>query len=194
MRQRPDDESHLEVQRELEQIRRSFRILKRIGFTLIGIALIAGIGWAAIIAYHHFGNHKRLPPDPVPLAIRQSVNFDIYYPDPAKLPAGYHLDTRSFSSNNLAVVYRVNYGNGQKLVFSDQEKPSDGDIQQFYAKHMPLHINVSTSVGTAAIGIIGTKAVASLPTNSNSWLLVTAPSNFDSNVFARVLRTIQKAH
>src|ERR1035437_9493874 len=86
----------LRTQEELAQIRRTLNIFKRVIYTVAGLILILLIGWAAVFSYHHLIARKSSPPDPVPLTIRHGVNFNVYYPDQTKLPAGYTLDTNSF--------------------------------------------------------------------------------------------------
>jgi len=177
------------TRQELAQIRHTLNLFKRVIYTVISLIIISLLSWGGITAYKHL--HKPAPPpDPVPLSIRDDVNFTVYYPDQRKLPAGYNLDTGSFTSNNLAVVYKVNYRNNT-LVFSIQQKPSTPHIQAFYAKNLPLHNNVNTSIGTAAVGVIGTQTFASLPTNGNAWIIITGPPNTDQAKLAEVLQAIK---
>ncbi len=130
---------------------------------------------------------------PVPRSIRQSVPFSVYYPDQYKLPRGYTLDLNSFRSSSQAVIYTVSYADSKKLVFSLQKKLSDNGMSDFYAHNMPLRINVSTAVGTAAIGSINTQSVVSLPTTGNTWLLITAPSAIDQTQLKQVVESIKKS-
>lgn len=131
--------------------------------------------------------------DPIPESIQRSVSFSLYFPDSNKLPFGYSLDKNSFSSNGQAVLYTVNRGN-TRLIFTIQSRPTNLQIQSFYTNHMPLHNNVNTPVGTAAIGVINNETVASLPTDSNAWILITAPINFNQNLLNQTLQSITKAN
>lgn len=178
---------------ELEQIKRTIKILKRIIYGFISIILIAAIGWFAVYSYRHILVSKPAVQDPVPLSIRQGVGFSIYYPNSNKLPSGYVLDTVSFSSNGVAVLYDVDYGKDKKLHFSVQQKPSNAAIQDFYAKHIPLHTSITTSVGIAAVGAIGSQTVISLPTNGNAWVIITGPMSLDHEQLSQVLNSIQSA-
>ena len=173
-------------------MQRTLNLYRRGLYVVAGIVLIAALSLAAVVSFHHFRQSKP-PPDPVPLAIRQSVGFSVYYPDPAKLPAGYRLDMQSFSNNSLVVVYDVTYSGNQRLVFSVQQKPAATAIQNFTAKRLPLHLTVTTGIGTAAIGVIGTQTVVSLPTSGNAWLLVTGPLNTDQGKLSQVLQALQIA-
>jgi hypothetical protein len=128
--------------------------------------------------------------DPVPTNIRRVTAFNIYYPNQIELPADYRLDTNSFSSNSQAVEYTVSHGISQHLIFTVQAKPSEADIQGFYHNHLPLTIPIKTSVGNAALGILNNETVISLPTNTNSWILMTAPTNIQQTQLKQVIRAM----
>jgi hypothetical protein len=187
----PAESPDTEALAELAQIRRTFRLFKRTVYILAGLILAAALVWAATGAYHHL-HHKATPPSPVPLSIRRGVNFSVYYPDPAKLPAGCSLNTASFSSGNQAVIYDVLCSSNKKIVFSVQQKPTATALQGFYKNHLPLHNDVKTNVGTAAIGAIGPQTVVSLPTNGNAWLIITTALPTNQTNLKQVLQTITK--
>lgn len=128
---------------------------------------------------------------PVPSQLTKDVNFPIYYPDPKKLPAGYTLDRGSFTSPAPGVIlYAVNY-NGGKLIFSIQQKPSASELKSFNTQRIPLHTSLKTKVGEAVIGAIGNQSIVSLPTNSNAWIIVTAPYATDQAKLADVLNVLR---
>ena len=131
--------------------------------------------------------------NPVPASIRESANFNVYYPNPNQLPLGYVLDTTSFESNNQAVLYTVSFGNNQHLIFTVQKKPSTSEIQGFYRVHLPLTISFKTNVGTAQIGVINNESIVSLPTNTNAWILMTAPLNANQAAIKQVLQSMTDA-
>jgi hypothetical protein len=139
---------------------------------------------------------KKVDASPVPAHIQQVVKFPIYYPDPAKLPAGYHLNSQSFQSPQTGVVvYSVVYNNGQKMVFSLQAKPSTAELASFNKRYIPIHSQVLTLVGTATEGAINQQTVVSLPVDqSGTWIIVTAPQNaYGTDELTQVLRAIKKS-
>jgi hypothetical protein len=146
--------------------------------TLLVIVLVVGLG-------HH-------AKDPVPKIIRENSKLAIYYPDQSKLPDGYTLDEKSFSAGNQAILYTVTYGNGQRISFTLQAKPSSQSLQVFYAKQIPLHTTLHTSNGTATIGALGNQIIASLPTDKNTWILLTAPGGINQNALHQVLRSLKQ--
>jgi hypothetical protein len=156
-----------------------------IGICAFLIILIAGVG-----GFLYINKTK----SPVPKNISKSVNFPIYYPDQKKLPSGYTLSKSSFKSPQPgAVLYSVQYDNGKKLVFSVQQKPSDSDLAAFVKNYIPIHRQVLTLVGTATVGAIGPQTVVSLPTDSNTWIIVTGPANaYGTDNLAQVLKALKK--
>lgn len=163
--------------------------LKWIIIGVIGIIVILGGAYTAY--YFIWGKNNNTLPYPISKSAEATLGFDIYYPDQKLLPSGYVLDKNSFSFSDQTIIYTVSYGNNQKLVFSDQTKPSDSEIQTFYAKRMPLNTSLSTSVGKATIGAINSQTVASLPTNTNAWLLITGPSDTNQQNLNQVLKSIR---
>ena len=154
----------------------------------LGIIVLAVIG----VGFLYF-HQRSVTYDPVPLNVRTAVPFNIYVPDPAKLPAGYSLDTQSFSTGNDAVVYKIHGLNGQAIIVTVQQKPSNDAIQAFYKAHMPLSIPISTNVGSAALGALNSETVVSLPTSTNAWLLMTAPSDVNQAQLKQVTQAMMLA-
>jgi hypothetical protein len=164
--------------------------IKAVVLIIIIIGVVGILTFVVIPSFH--GQKKAPSPNPVPVSIQRKVNFPVYYPVQSKLPVGYTLNTSSFSVGNGAAVYAVSYNQGKKIVFAVQQKPSAVDIQGFYTTHMPLHSDVNTPVGTAAIGVINQQTVVSLPTKSNAWLLITAPLNINQKHLKQVVQAIVK--
>jgi hypothetical protein len=135
------------------------------------------------------------PPDPIPAIIRRDLPFSLYYPSQSKMPKGYKLAISSFRllQAQKVLLYTVNGPNNLELIFSVEQAPSAQDIQGFYTSHMPLHITVSTNVGTAAIGAIDDKTVASLPAKGNSWILVSAPKNVSEPDLSQIMNSLTLA-
>src|SRR5262249_43557189 len=96
--------------------------------------------------------------------------------------------------NNQAIGYAVNYGSNQKLIFTIQVKPSDDEISDFYKDSIPLHINVDTSVGKAAIGVANNQTIVSLPTKDQSWVLIAAPTDVNQDQLKQVANSIRKSN
>lgn len=176
---------------ELAHLRRTNLLYKRVFLIIFAIIIVVGGSLIAIWAIHAAPNNK--VSDPVPSDISHKIAFNIYFPDQAKLPAGYTLDTSSFSITKHILIYTVSFGNNQQLFFSVQPKPSANAIQSFYKTRMPITISVATDIGTAAIGVLNNETVGSLPTNTNAWVLVTAPLQVNQSQFKQVLRAMTLA-
>jgi hypothetical protein len=161
---------------------------KKIAVIVTVAVLVIGTAVGAILIYMSANS------SPVPKSIAKQVNFPVYYPDQKKLPVGYLLSKTSFKSPQPGVVvYAVNYGNGKHLVFSVQRKPSDDELAAFVKNYIPIHRQILTLSGTATIGSINNQTVASLPTDHNTWIIMTGPmSIYATDDLANVLKAITK--
>lgn len=136
-----------------------------------------------------------LLPDPIKSSVSKTLPYNIYYTDQKKLPSGYYLDPSSFQvTSDGAVTYNVNYGNNQTLYFSLEKKISSNQLNTFYTNYIPLHLTKSSPVGTATIGVIHNQTVVSIPTNTNTWIIITAPLNYDQKNLQQVLNSISLAN
>jgi hypothetical protein len=162
---------------------------KKLFLYIVLILVIAGVAAAG------WWYSTQRDTSPVPENIQKSVSFPVYYPDPKKLPVGYTLDASSFKNPvKDGITYNVNYGGG-RLVFSVQPKPNDSELQNFASSYIPLNNQVQTSVGTAKIGAYDNhgalQTLVSLPTSSNSWLIITAPNKINQSDLKQVLKAIR---
>ena len=161
------------------------------------LALLAGVA-STIIALGAAGTWRHTAhryASPVPKSITSSVSFPIYYPDQSKLPAGYTLDASSFKQPvQNGVNYTVDYGNRQELVFSLQPKPPASELQNFVANYIPLHNSFQAPTGQALLGAYntktGTETLVSLPTGSNTWIIITAPYNINQDQLKQVIGSL----
>jgi hypothetical protein len=162
----------------------------------LALLVVAGGITGAWMHWHHTAAQTTANTSPVPKSVAQAVNFPVYYPDPQKLPAGYTLNTNSFTSPvKNGVTYSVSYDNGKKIVFSIQVKPTDSELQTFNSSYIPLRIDYQTPIGQAEIGAYNnhgdTQTLVSLPTKTNSWIIITAPYNIDQGNLKKVLSSLK---
>jgi hypothetical protein len=128
---------------------------------------------------------------PVPESVSKQVAFTIYYPDQRKLPSGYTLDVSTIRAASKVILYSVNGPKGLIVHFSVQQKLTDSQIQTFYQTNLKMHTDISTSVGTARIGIAQNQSVASLPTTGNAWVVLTSPSTINRAELIQIIRSIR---
>lgn len=181
------EESIVRLAHKRKKVRNKRR--RAVLFILLFVLLIGGGagGWLYL--------HRAI--SPIPKKIQKSVSFPVYYPDPKKLPAGYTLDKNSINTpQKNAVLYKVNFDQDKKWVFSLQQKPSDDEIQSFYANYIPLRNKLDIPLGHVEIGAYNNKgtveSVVSLPiSRSNTWIIVTGPANFDQPKLEQVLKSLR---
>ena len=162
------------------------RLILVLILVLVVVGLVAGM-------YNVFGSSTSL----VPQKIQRAVDFSIYYPNTKKMPAGYTLDIQSFRLAQPGVVlFAVTYGGGKDITFSEQQQPSNDDINKFVSSYIPLNTILQLPLGQAKIGAYGTapdiRTVASLPIHNGPWLIITAPPNVSHDDLAQVMRSLTK--
>jgi hypothetical protein len=126
-----------------------------------------------------------------PKEVRQSVAFDLYYPNEKKLPQGFALDRASISTSSQVVLYSVNYGNNQRIAFTIQKKPPEKKLKSFYDQQLSKARELTTDIGTASLATLNEQSFASLPTKGNSWIIVTAPKNINQDHFRQAIETLR---
>lgn len=180
------DMDYSEISRENNRKILSVKLLVISGIVLI----ILGIGGFSILLSRQPANTLPLP---VSSQIANKLSFNIYYPNQKLLPEGYFLDKSSFTVTNQVLIFSVSNSYNQQLIFSDQAKPSNSIIEEFYTRNIPLNTTLSTDIGLATIGAINTRTIVSIPTDTNTWIIVTAPGNISQENLIQVLRSIELA-
>jgi hypothetical protein len=151
----------------------------RIILAVLSLLVIAGGVTFAIV-------HKHLP-SPIPTAIVKGANFTVYYPLAAKLPSGYNLNIASMHRVNGALIYRIDRGGSQVLAVSEVRKPSAAELNNFYTNDLPLSTTHKTAIGTASLGAINKTSVVSLPTNGDTWIVMTESQNVVQTQLKQIL-------
>jgi hypothetical protein len=167
------------------------RSTKRWLLAVAGLLIVAG-AMIACVAMRPTEKPKPEYNGVVPQVIAEKVSFKVYYPDPAKLPAGYALDKGSFQSPvPSGVAYKVNYGQGQSLVFSVQARPADSELQSFNANYIPLKLDFQTKLGQGAIGAYQGETLATLPILNGPWVIVRGPADVNQDQLKQILGSLK---
>ena len=168
--------------------RRGSRSSKKIVLIVVGLCIgMVGLGLVVV-------RQKPSPSQPasvVPASIRESVPFKVYYPEAAKMQAGYTLDQKSFTHSDQAVVYAITYDGGKQVAITVQKKPREADLKTFYRNHIPIRNELQTSLGKAAIAQLNGQSFASLPAK-DSWLLITAPLDINQDNLRTLLQSLRE--
>lgn len=175
-----------------EELMKPSRKIKRWYFVVPGVAIVIIVIVGSVIWFATRQPSGTLP-YPIPKSEAKQLGFDIYYPSQKLLPAGYTLNAGSFDTTNQVLIYSVSYGANQKIIFSDQAKPNSNQILQFVNDNIPLNTSLETNVGLATIGAIKTRAVISMPSNTDTWLIITAPGTINQAILNQVLKSIEIA-
>lgn len=167
----------------IKKYTRSKRFLLLMFFAAVGMGML--LAWTA----------TRGTTTVVPKKIQTAVPFKIYYP--ANLPTGYTLEMTSFQLPEPGVVlFTVTDGRGRKIIFSEQEQPSGGDIDKFVSNYLPLNTIVNVPLGQAKVGAYGSapniRTLVSLPIRSGPWLIVTAPADVSHDELTSILSSLAK--
>lgn len=163
-------------------ISRKVFLIVLFGLVILGLVLV---GW------YNIGGSASI----VPKKIRKSVNFSVYYP--ASMPSGYMLDTNSFRLAEAGVVlFSVTNSNSKDIVFSEQQQPSNTEIDKFISSYLPLNSTVQLPLGMARVGAYGSapniRTVLSLPIYNGPWLIVTAPSEINQADLVKITDSLKK--
>ncbi len=170
---------------------RPSRINSKMIIVAVLVVMIAVLGSWRVFVFEQKPSAAIQNPSVLPASVRSQVNFPIPYPEQKKLPAGYTLNLSSFSATDQVVVYSIAYDQDKRIAITVQKKPSDDELKAFYANQIPIRNEVKVPAGMAAIGVINDQTFASLPTQEDAWLLITAPKDIDQNNLKRVLQAMR---
>lgn len=109
-------------------------------------------------------------PSPIPAAVRQQVDFPLYYP--SRLPDGYAVSQTPTVSESV-VVMAVKTPSGNNVFISQQAAPTGLDYQKFLNDELKRPREYSTPAGVAYIGGPVGRMLGSILT-SKTWILLNA--------------------
>lgn len=127
----------------------------------------------------------------VPTSISKQVDFPLYYPDPTKMPQGYTLDRNSFSTNGQVVLFSVSHEENS-IAFSLQKKPSADNLATFYKNQLQLRTETEVPLGKAAVGALNSQRFLSLPTKTDTWIIVTAPMDTNPDTLTELVKNLRQ--
>jgi hypothetical protein len=133
---------------------------------------------------------------PAPDSIQADSGSGVYYPNAAKLPAGYTFDSSSINQAADGVtILSVKGGSDKSVSISQQAQPDSDVIENFIKTYIPLHTTISTSLGQAEMGASGQssnlKTVVSLPVKDGPWLIITAPADISQPELKQIIESLK---
>jgi hypothetical protein len=174
-----------------DELLKPSRKISRWPYVALGLGVVVIV--AGLVVWFVTKQPAGTLPYPIPKSEAKQLGFDIYYPSQKLLPNGYNLNKSSFETTNQVLIYSVYYGNGKKIVFSNQAKPTNAQIQDFYTRDLPLSTTLQTSIGLATIGAVNLQTIVSIPTTTNAWLIATAPGDINQQALDKVIKSIEIA-
>lgn len=124
----------------------------------------------------------RSPPPIVPNSVAEKVLFPVYAP--AYLPAGYTIDTKSFSTDNTAVlIFQATNTAGANIAITEEATPSAFDFNSFYTANLS---NITNLVGLPYVTVAGvlksnSRTILSVNTGK-TWIIMTSQARFSQAV------------
>jgi hypothetical protein len=123
--------------------------------------------------------------------LRQQVgSLKLYCLNASKLPAGVTTQSSRATYGNGAVLFPIQDG-ANTLSVTLQPKPTKDQLTNFTANLIPLHFDVNTPVGKAQTGISQGRSLTSLPTNTSTWIILTAPKDYNIDRLTKILKAFQ---
>jgi hypothetical protein len=146
---------------------------------LIAVCLV-GVG--AFMVVTRLNRH-----DPLPANIKCQANFPLYYP--TKVPAGFRFDEAAYDPETHVVTYDYSTVDGNKVYFSLQPKPAHFNFNDFNKKQISGGSQVSTSIGTATVGVLQKQTVSSLVTDK-TWILIGAGGKINISQLTQISQSM----
>lgn len=112
-----------------------------------------------------------------------SLPFQLYEPD--WLPPGMSIDSDSFGASSQALTFSIRDATGQQLVVTEQPKPSQKEIEEFYAGQLLESSTFTTPAGQGTIGSFEGSALTGILTNE-TWILIRSVSNVDASQLKQI--------
>lgn len=122
--------------------------------------------------------------------VASTVNFPLY--TPAWLPEGWFLDRQSLSVTSEVVTFTVNDTKGQRLVFTEQPRPPQDNLDTFYNQQLSGATTSNSAAGAIVIGQFEGSSLAGVSAEQ-TWVLIRAVSMVDQEDFGRLVGSLQKA-
>jgi hypothetical protein len=162
--------------------------LPRLTRPAIAGLIAAGVLAAGTGAFISWQTTQR--PPAVPKAVAQKLLFPVYVPH--SLPAGYQIDPDTFQSQAGVLLFVAKNSDGEKFIFSEQAKPQDFDLGQFYQKSLSNTRSLSDVPFATIFGQADQKTWLMSIQADATWVIVTTKSAHPESDFEAIAKRLRK--
>jgi hypothetical protein len=119
----------------------------------------------------------------------QNVAFPLYAP--TWLPEGWFVHRQSLSVASEVVTFTVNDSKGQRLVFTEQPKPPQENLDTFYNQQLSGSTTTDSAAGRVTMGQFEGSSIAGI-SGERTWILIRTVSSVDQQDFDRLVHGLRK--
>lgn len=149
---------------------------------ILAVVLLAGVGAITALLF-------RGPPasDRYLVQLASRVSFPLY--GPQWLPDGWYIDQQSIDATAEVVTFTINDTQGKQLVFTEQPKPPQSNLDTFYNQQVSNSTAIDTAAGKVVIGQFEGSPLAGVSAGQ-TWILIRAVAAVDQQQFERFVSSL----
>lgn len=154
----------------------------RMGAILVVIIIIA------FIASGIFWLTSQKATSRIPQRFSAILAFQLY--EPRWLPDGMDIDQQSFDATSQAFTFSISDKSGKRLVVTEQPKPSQNEIDEFYSGQLSGVSTFNTTVGQGTVGSFEGSELAGIVTEQ-TWILIRSATSGDREQLKQITTHFQ---
>ena len=146
-----------------------------------GVVVVVLVGAAAAAMFWF-----RPSPPIIPNSVAEKVLFPVYAP--AYLPAGFHIDPKSFSAqNNAVLIFQATNAAGANIAITEEATPAGFDFNSFYTANLSNIANLAGLPYATVAGVLKSNSRTMLSVNTGkTWILMTSQARFSQTVLREI--------
>lgn len=129
------------------------------------------------------------PAPTFPVSIIEKATFPLYYP--TGLPEGFTVDESSIDMSDKALIFTISYGDGSKLIISEQPRPVSLDIEKFHIERFVEPQTYFINDNRIVVGKLLSTITASIPKDT-TWIIIKSTENIEYSILAEIGATFTK--
>lgn len=121
----------------------------------------------------------------------KTVSFALY--EPTYLPKGFFIDEKSFDATSQVVTFAVSSQTGEQVVFTEQPKPDQSNIERFYKEQLTETQTFDTAIGRATTGQFEGSQLTGIE-STQTWILMRAVANLSAEQLQAIAKSLEMIH